>query len=117
MLIGVLNRFKIEIENPRISLDPDEELGKAITFWISELKKASEVNEDDEKKQIKIICKGVAEIFCTAVYGDQDPKTGKWDTPKFALYYNKEDVEGSKCFTIYGPARKLAGEAPLNMQD
>jgi len=121
MLIGVLEKFKIEIVNPRIGL-PYNKLDKAITFWISELKKVDNVNkgniEKSEKERIKIKCKGIADIFCTAVYGDENMKTREWNIPiGLALYHNKEGAGVSKCFNIIGPVRRLAGEAPLKTPD
>jgi hypothetical protein len=119
MLIGVLEAFKREIieENSRFGLQLNE-LKQAIPFWISKLKKVDSIKKGDisEKQRIKNICKGIAGIFCTAVYGDKNSE-GEWDIGAdfLALYYKKEGEGASKCFKIYKPIERLAGAGLLKM--
>lgn len=121
MLIGVLETFRREIivDGSRFDLQ-NNELKQAITFWISELKRVGRVKqgESSEIMRIKNKCKGIADVFCTAVYGDREKdekgKEGNYLEPTvLSLYYNKKGKGASKCFIIYKPMEKIAGEAPL----
>jgi hypothetical protein len=121
MLIGVLETFEREIivDGSRFDLQ-NNELKQAITFWISELKRVDRVKEGESSEimRIKNKCKGIADVFCKAVYGDREKdekgKEGNYlQSAALSLHYNKKGKGASKCFIIYKPMEKIAGEAPL----